>query len=107
MNIFERSAQEIEPEWDGTMENENVIEFLRNAKRATVTFTQGRYIRKIKKLQERFPDQVEICHEEEGLIVAHIPVSAVKINIVPPRELSEEEKSAIRERLAKNSQKTP
>ena len=35
---------------------ENVVEFYADDKRATGTFTQGRYVSKIKKLAEKYPD---------------------------------------------------
>ena len=103
---FDKAANEIDNEdFTGDIEQENAIEFLKNAKTATVTFSQGRYISKIKKLAEKYPDEVQIVHENKGAIVAHIPVSYVKINRPPKREYSEEEKSAIRERLFRS--KTP
>lgn len=71
--------------------NENVIEFLRDSKTATVTFSQGRYITRIKELAEKRPDDVQIMHEnKDGSIVAHIPTSYIKIN--PTMELSEEQR---------------
>lgn len=61
--------------------NENVIEFLTNSHTATVTFTQGRYVSKIKSLAEKFPDEVKITHENaDGSIVAHIPTEYISIS---------------------------
>ena len=106
MNEFEKAVNEIEKDVeDENLENENVIEFLRNSKVATVTFTQARYISRIRKLKEKFPDKIEICHEAPGIIVAHIPTSAVKLNLVTPREMTEEERAAARERLLKYRRK--
>lgn len=77
---------------------ENVIEFLYNSKTATVTFTQGRYISRIKELAKKKPDECQITNTNpDGSIVAHIPVSWVRIN--PTQELSEEEKLARSERM--------
>jgi hypothetical protein len=79
--------------------NENVIEFITNDKTATVTFSQGRYVSKIKKLAEKFPDEVKIVYtNKDGSIVAHVPVSAIKLNIVK-RELTEEQRQEMAERL--------
>lgn len=79
--------------------NENVIEFLENSKQATVTFTQGRYISKIKKLAEKFPDECKIVAENsDGSIVSHIPVKWIKINN-PQREVSDEEREVLAERM--------
>jgi hypothetical protein len=76
---------------------ENVIEFLLNDKTATVTFTQGRFITRIKELAKRKPDKCQITAENaDGSIVAHIPTSWVKIN--PEKELSEEQREKFAER---------
>ena len=101
MNDFEKASDEIE-ERSYDSNNENVIEFLRNAKTATVNFTQPKYISKIKKLAEKFPDDVEICCEnEDGSIVAHIPVKWIKVNNpTSNRVITEEQREAARERLA-------
>lgn len=81
------------------MNNENVIEFLRGATTATVSFSQGRFISKIKKLAEKYPDEVEIVAEnKDGSIVAHIPTRYIKISS-NKIEMSEEERKAIGERL--------
>ena len=79
---------------------ENVIEFLQNEKIATVTFTQGRYITRIKDLAEKKPDECQITHtNRDGSIVAHIPVSWIRIK--PNMELSEERKKELSERMRK------
>lgn len=78
--------------------NDNAIEFYTNGERATVTFTQGRFINKIKKLAERNPGNVEIIAEnEDGSLCAHVPVSWIKIS--PPRTVSEEQRAMAAERL--------
>lgn len=78
--------------------NENVIEFLRGQDTASVTFSQGRYITRIKKLAEEYPDECQIIAEnQDGSIFAHLPVSWVKIS--PPRQYSEEQREAMAERL--------
>lgn len=76
---------------------ENVIEFLQNEKIATVTFTQGRYITRIKELAKKKPDECKITHTNtDGSIVAHIPVSWVRIN--PNMEISEERRKKLADR---------
>lgn len=81
---------------------ENVIEFLQNEKIATVTFTQGRYITRIKDLAEKKPDECKITRiNEDGSIVAHIPVAWVRIN--PCLELSDEKREEMAERMRKVS----
>lgn len=99
MNDFEKACDEVNK--DFTSEKENVIEWIKNSDIATVTFTQGRYITKVKELADRYPDRVQIVKEnEDGTLVAHIPVSAIKINIIE-RNLSEEQKRITAERLSK------
>ena len=98
MNDFEKACEEINK--DFTSEKENVIEWILNSKTATVTFTQGKYITKIKKLAEKYPDRVQITSNKNGTVVAHIPTSAVKISIIE-RQLSEEQKATMTERIKK------
>ena len=69
---------------------ENGIEFLKDSDRATVSFSQGRYISKIKKLAAGHPAECEIVAENtDGSICAHIPVSWVRIS--PPATKSEKQ----------------
>ena len=59
---------------------ENSIEFLVKQEIATCTFSSRRWINQVKKLAEKFPDQCEIVSENsDGSIVAHVPVSCVKL----------------------------
>ena len=76
---------------------ENVIEFVKDSKTATVTFCQGRYISRIKELAEKRPDECQItATNKDGSIVAHIPTSWIRIN--PTLELSDEQKEKLAER---------
>ena len=53
-----------------------------------------------KKLVEKFPDEVEIVYvNTDGSIVAHLPLRAIKINLTEKRELTEEQKEVLRERM--------
>lgn len=82
------------------MENciENVIEFIRDEKRATVTFSQGRYKTRIRELAKRYPEECQIVAEnQDGSICAHIPVAWVKVG--PPRTVSEECRELSRQRM--------
>lgn len=81
--------------------NENVIEFLRGQKIATVTVcSQTKLNTRIKKLSKERPEECQIEHKnQDGSIVAHIPTKWIKIN--PTRVLSEEEKQKLRDRAAK------
>ena len=80
---------------------ENVIEFVKDGKQATVSFTQGRYITRIKELAEKRPDECQItATNKDGSIVAHIPTSWIKIN--PTKELTDEQRAALSERARNN-----
>ena len=70
---------------------ENVIELLENQERATVTFSQGRYKNRIKKLASEHPGECEIVAENtDGSLCAHVPVSWVKI--IPTPQLTDEQR---------------
>lgn len=91
------------PDFSGT--SENAIEFLKDQKRATVTFSQPRYITRIKKLAEKYPEDCEIVSfnkstGEGETICAHIPVAWIKIN--PGLGLTEEQKEVYRKRFYEN-----
>jgi hypothetical protein len=78
--------------------NENVIEFLRNQETMTCTFSQGRFVSKVKKLAEKYPDEVQIVVEnKDGSIVAHIPVKYLHLSR-HSRDLTEDEREELAER---------
>ena len=55
---------------------ENMIEFLENQERAMVTFTQGRYKSRIRKLAKERPKECQIVAQNpDGSLCAHIPVA--------------------------------
>ena len=77
---------------------ENGIEFIKDAKTATVQFCQGRYKSRIKKLAEKYPEDCAILAEnKDGTLLAHIPVEWVKIS--PPAARSELQRELSRERM--------
>lgn len=78
---------------------ENVFEWITGDKTATVTLSQKKYISKVKKLAEKFPDDVQIMFENsDGSIVAHLPLSSIKLNIIK-REYTDEQRQEMGERL--------
>lgn len=82
------------------MITENVIEWIKDDKRATVTLSQRRTVTKVKRLAEKNPDECQIVvQNKDGSIVAHIPVEWVKIS--KPRIVSEEQKKNARDRIRK------
>ena len=67
-----------------------------------MTFSQGRYISRIKKLAEKYPEECEIVAVNKSAgegesICAHIPTGWVKIN--PPRKLTDEQKEELEKRF--------
>ena len=77
---------------------ENVIEFLKDQKQATLTLSQGRYITRIEKLAEKHPEECIIeARNKDGSIVAVVPVSWIRIQ--PPNKMTDEQKKAAAERL--------
>ena len=78
--------------------NENVIEFLKNQQTATVCFSQQRFVNRITELAKNYP-QVCVIKDinNDGSIVAHIPVEWVKIR--PPRQMTEEQRVELADRI--------
>ena len=61
---------------------ENLIEWMTGSKTATVTFSQKKYVNRIKRLAEKHPESVIIeAENEDGSITAHIPIKAVHLTI--------------------------
>lgn len=80
---------------------ENGIEFIKDAKTATVQFCQGRYKSRIKKLAAERPEECEILAEnKDGTLLAHIPVEWIRIN--PGVVLTEEQKQKKAETMRRN-----
>ena len=79
--------------------NENVIEFLKGQKVATVTAANStRLNNRIRKFAESHPDECQIvCDNTDGSILAHIPVSWIKVS--PKRVVSEEAREKGRQAL--------
>lgn len=77
---------------------ENMIDFITGTKTATVSFTNQKYINKIKKLYESHKEEFDYMVEnKDGSVCARIPLSWIKIT--PPKQMSEEQKQAASERL--------
>ena len=80
--------------------NEFVIEWITGDDRATVTVPEGTALStRLIKLSEEYPTEVEMLNSE----LFHIPSKWVKVN--PPRQLSEETRQQMAERL-RNSRST-
>lgn len=75
------------------MNTENNIEWLTGDERACGSFTQKRFVNRMKRLAEARPSEVDIIENEDGSVCVHFPMKWVRISIPPkPREMSEEEK---------------
>jgi hypothetical protein len=87
------------------MENtENMIEFISGTRSATVSFTNPKHIRKIKELYEEHPDDFKYFKlNQDGSVCAKIPLKWIRIGAGrtgTKREMTEEQKQALMERLA-------
>lgn len=61
---------------------ENVIEWITGADRITGTFTQKRFINRVKRMAEKYPEAVEIIAENnDGSICVHLPLKALHLTI--------------------------
>ena len=82
---------------------ETCFETTNEDKTATICSAERKWINKVVKLHEKYPDQVNImCDPEKnhGVLVAQVPKSWMKLS--PPRQVNytEEQKVAMAERLA-------
>lgn len=72
---------------------ENVIEFLKNQNTITVTFSQRRWINKVKKMEIKYPDLVKIIAEnDDKSIVAHLPIKALHLYITKSTNFIDEQR---------------
>lgn len=94
--VVECNAKEIAlPDHYG---NENVIEWVKDGKMATLSLTQGRTISRVMKLAKSRPEECKIVAQNtDGSICARVPVGWIKIS--PIREVSEVQKEAARVRM--------
>lgn len=104
MDEFTKAVNEVQnDDFVGGDVQDNTIEFLRGADTAVATFSQGRFISKMRKLKEQYPNDVVIDEvKNSSAIVCRFPMKWIKINVGSNgnhRELSEEEKEILRERI--------
>ena len=86
----------LKPDSDGSCEN--VIEWAKDGKTATLSLSQRRTISKVKRLSEKYPDKCQVLADnKDGSICAHIPVEWVRIQ--PGVDLTEEQRREIALRL--------
>ena len=84
--------------------NENMIEFISGQRSMCCTFSNGKHIRKLKKLYSEHPEDFKYFKENtDGSVCANLPLKYLKISAPRKsnREYTAEERAAIAERLAK------
>lgn len=78
---------------------ENCIYWLDGDKVATVNVnSRSRYASRIRKLAEKYPDDVHIFSDRDYMI-ACVPVKAIKISIIEGRKMTDEQKKMVAENL--------
>ena len=83
---------------------ENCIYWLEGDKQATVNLMAGnRFATKVRRLKKQYPEDVDIFEDgkekSKGVMIASIPVKAVKIFIPERAELTDEQRQAASDRL--------
>lgn len=72
--------------------DENVIQWLNGEKYITCTFTQRKYISKVKKIMQRTPEFVlDFVENKDGSIYCRLPLKALKLSIIVRKEATNEE----------------
>ena len=81
------------------------VNFVDSDDMVSVTAYQTKYMNQIKKLAEKYPDEVKIvktAKENDGMMLAHLPKKFVKVSFGEARakrEMTEEQKAAAAERM--------
>ena len=82
--------------------NETACDYLSCDKQATFCSSETKWINKILKLAEQYPNDVEIQvlpENNQGMILAHIPKNWFKLTPPRKREMTEEQREAAAQRL--------
>lgn len=82
---------------------ETCVEYLDVDKHATFCSAERKWINKILKLKESYPDEVDIRfypENNDGIILAHIPKSWLKISPPKTRTMTDEQRAAAAKRMA-------
>ena len=84
------------------MDRETSIEYVKGDKHATFYSGEPKYITMIHKFAKEHPNEVEIRSEDEGGVLAHIPVSWFRApKPHTKRQFTEEQKQAASARMKK------
>ena len=82
---------------------ETAVGYLNVDSYATFSSSEQKWINKILKLRESHPNEVQIEHLPEsnnGMLVAHVPKSWLKVSPPRQREMTDEQREAAAIRLA-------
>ena len=81
--------------------NEFAINWIKGGKYAEITVPSGTALKsKLLKYAAERPDEVNhVIENRDGYMVCHVPVSYIKVS--PPRQVTEEQRNAARERFQK------
>lgn len=81
---------------------ETCMEYLDIDKHATFCSSERKWINKIYKLKEKYPDEVhiEVSEEEnDGMIIAQVPKTWMKLSPPAKRNFTDEQRAAMAERM--------
>lgn len=79
---------------------ETSINYLGDDKHAVISTDERKWVNRIHALKEEYPDQVEIRSVfKDGTVVAHFPKAWVKVRPPAKKNLSEEQKQVLAERM--------
>lgn len=79
---------------------ETAFDYLSSDDHATFYTTEAKWMRKIKALQQDYPNDIKIINEDDETLLVHLPKSWMRI--APPRKmtLTDEQRAAAAERMA-------
>lgn len=79
--------------------NENVIEWLDDEDTISVTFHQKRFVNKIKRLANIDENVTILAENQDNSILAHLPISYLKLSPKRKDNISVERKAELAERM--------
>jgi len=84
---------------------ENGVEWLNGQDTVTFSFSQKKFINKVRALAEKYPDEVKIYAENnDGSITGNLPLKFVKISAPRQVSMDDEKKAILVERLQHSRQ---
>lgn len=82
--------------------DENVIEWVTGETGIVLTLSQKKYINRARRLAKQHPSEVTMYDNPDGTVYAEMPLSYLKLTA--PREVSDEQREAARQRFSSGSQ---